>query len=205
MTTAAASATFNLALIPDETLRICRLSGSDVQLKKSLLLQLHDCEKLLEQCERDALTALSSHQKWQAAELAAGVLLLAIDTTMMVLESKAGIPGMAVGKFYSGFKLLNDVIQKNVDAKTAFMLLAENKATIIEMSAKELGYNKAHKAIENTKMLVLLTHSFWELITNTSVVSRDDEGIKGALQTVRSQLTTMRTKIAELKIALNNC
>ncbi len=129
----------NLACFPEEALRICKLSGAEAELKRSRLLTLEQCEDMLEQCIREARAARKSYNIFRAAELAARVVLVACDVVIMTLEEKTGLAGIAVGRTYSGSKLVIDAFSGNISKEKGLVILAENKAAIGSLAAEAGG------------------------------------------------------------------
>lgn len=197
--------TVNLACIPQDTTKVCKLSGSEVRLKKAQLLTLRDCEKMLAQSEQEAIKAIGSIGFWRKAELAARIALVACDAAIMVLEDKTGLAGIAVSRVYSGGKLLVDALNNNIDNKKAYTILAENHATIAEKTFENLGKESAGKVVSLTKNLLSLADTLWEQLNGANAGMDGASGVKGALTTVTNQIAKIRFNISAIEAELENC
>lgn len=195
----------NLACFPEDAVRVCKLSGAEVELKRSKLLRLQDCLNLLKQCEKDAKAARDDYDFYRIAELSARIVLVTCDVAMSFLEAATGPAGMVVGRAYSGGKLVVDAMTGSVDAKTGAMMLFENKATIAELATKMSGQDKYAKVIGHTKTLISLGSTIWGQVTGASEGSDGGEGIDSAIKTVQNQMSKIVYQIEVLETEIENC
>lgn len=194
----------NIASFPNDAVRVCKLSGTEEKILRSRLLTLKECEKFLEQCLREANAAKESYKFFRVAELSARIILVACDVAIMTLEDKAGPAGMVVGRVYSGSKLVVSALSDNIDAKTAVMILVENKAAIASLAAEMGGNSKAKKAIDSVKNLVSLADTLWDQISGASSGTGGGSGIDSGIKTVNNQLARIRQQIQVLEKELNS-
>lgn len=195
----------NLACFPSDSVRVCKLSGTEAKIKKSQLLNLKDCEKMLLQCEKEAISARTQYQWFRFAEISARIVLIACDIAIITLEQKVGPAGIAVAKLYSGGKLVVSALSNGIDDKTAFIMLFENKASIASLATEMGGSKNAKTAIDSAKNLVSLATTLWDQVSGASKGKDGGEGIDSAIIMVRSQLSRIRIQVKTLEAELLDC
>jgi hypothetical protein len=200
----------NIASLPKDTLRVCKLSGSEKALRESRLLSLRECEKFLEQCIRDTERAIGTYSFYRKAELAARVVLVTCDVAIMYLEKAVTVVGgkpvaLLIEKSYSGSKFLIDALSSGLTMKQILTMIVDNKARLAELAASEMGHGKAAKAIEATRDLLSLASTLWDQITGAAAGSGAEKGMASAVKTTRAQLAKIQLKIRELEAELANC
>ena len=129
------------------------------------------------------------------------------DILVTGLEAATGPAGAVVAKAYEGGKLITDAtVGRGVDATTGAIMLAKNKAKIIELAARGSGAGKFADAIDKTQQLVSMGEAMWSFMSGAKdMQDGGSAGIRSASRTARGQLEKIRMKIRDIEAEVRSC